>query len=63
MHNLKNIRDNPDIFKKKISNRNVKINFDELLKLDIQNRETIQKKRKIRTRKKNKFKTKRQSTI
>ena len=38
MHNLKNIRDNPDIFKKKISNRNVKINFDELLKLDIQNR-------------------------
>ena len=52
MHNLKNIRDNPDIFKKKISNRNVKINFDELLKLDIQNRETIQKKEKLEQDKK-----------
>ena len=52
MHNLKNIRDNPDIFKKKISNRNVKINFDELLKLDIQNRETIQKKEKLEQEKK-----------
>ena len=63
MHNLKNIRDNPDIFKKKISNRNVKINFDELLKLDIQNRETIQKKEKLEQEKKNNFKTKRQSAI
>ena len=44
MHNLKSIRENPDIFRKKISSRNVDINFDELLNLDKKNREIIQKK-------------------
>ena len=47
MHNLKNIRENSALFKKKISDRNVKVNVDELLSLDKQNREIIQKREKI----------------
>ena len=34
MHNLKEIRKNLENFKKKINDRNAKINFDELLFLD-----------------------------
>ena len=34
MHNLKKIRENPDLFKKKILDRDVKINLDDLFKLD-----------------------------
>ena len=34
MHNLKEIRNNIDLFKKKISDRNVKINLDSLLDID-----------------------------
>ncbi|MAV56461.1 MAG: serine--tRNA ligase [Candidatus Pelagibacter sp.] len=52
MHNLKSIRENPDIFKKKILNRNVDINLKELLELDKNNRETIQKKEKLEQEKK-----------
>ena len=52
MHNIKDIRDNPDDFKKKISRRNVKINFDEILKLDKENREKIQIKEKLEQEKK-----------
>ena len=37
MHNFKLIRENPDIFRKKISNRNVDVNLDELLNLDKKN--------------------------
>ena len=44
MHNLKEIRKNLDIFKKKILDRNAKINLDELVNLDIKNRDLIQKK-------------------
>ena len=44
MHNLKDIRKNIDIFKKKISSRNDKIDFDKLILLDKKNRELIQKK-------------------
>ena len=58
MHNLKLIRENPDIFRKKISNRNVNINFDELLNLDKKNREIIQKKEKLEQEKKIISKTK-----
>ena len=47
MHNLKSIRENSDVFIKKISNRNVDINLDELLNLDKKNREIIQKKEKF----------------
>ena len=46
MHNLKDIRNNLDFFKKKFLDRNLKINFDELLSLDKNNRELIQKKKK-----------------
>ena len=52
MHNLKLIRENSDIFRKKISDRNVDVNFDELLTLDKKNREIIQKKEKLEQEKK-----------
>ena len=58
MHNLKLIRENPDIFRKKILNRNVDINLDELLNLDKKNREIIQKKEKLEQEKKIISKTK-----
>ena len=37
MHSLKTIRENPNLFKKKILDRNAKIDFEELLKLDKKN--------------------------
>tara|TARA_B100000945_G_C20426562_1_gene620858 strand:+ start:7188 stop:8435 length:1248 start_codon:yes stop_codon:yes gene_type:complete len=52
MHNLKIIRDNPDFFKKKIQERNVNIDIDELLKLDKKNREIIKTKEKLEQEKK-----------
>ncbi len=52
MHNLKTIRDNPDLFKKKILDRGVKINLVDLLDLDKNNREIIQKKEKLEQEKK-----------
>ena len=59
MHNLKEIRDKVDIYKKKISDRNIIINFEELIKLDIQNREIIKNKEKLEQEKKNISKKKR----
>ncbi len=44
MHNIKEIRNNLDFFKKKISERNNSINLDNLISLDKKNRELIQKK-------------------
>ena len=44
MHNIKEIRKNLDFFKKKISERNSSINFDDLIILDQDNRELIQQK-------------------
>tara|TARA_B100002052_G_scaffold290349_1_gene308849 strand:+ start:9393 stop:10640 length:1248 start_codon:yes stop_codon:yes gene_type:complete len=62
MHNLKSIRENLDLFKKKTFNRNTNIDFSELLDLDKKNRELIQKKEKLEQEKKtiskNKDKTK-----
>ena len=52
MHNLKQIRDNPKLFKKKILERNVDLDFEELLDLDKKNREIIQKKEKLEQEKK-----------
>ena len=52
MHNIKDIRKNLEIYKKKILERNSSINFDALIKLDEDNRSLIQKKEKKRTRKK-----------
>ena len=34
MHSIKAIRENPDFFKKKIEERNTKLNIDDLLTLD-----------------------------
>ena len=44
MHNIKNIRNNIEEFKKKIKSRNLNINFDEILLLDKSNRNLIQQK-------------------
>ena len=52
MHNLKEIRKNTDLFEKKIKERNSTVDLKSLIKHDKENRELIQKKRKIRTRKK-----------
>ena len=43
MHNIKSIRENPDLYKKKFEDRNLKVNFKDLLELDRKNREIIQK--------------------
>ena len=58
MHNLKNLRKDIDNFKKKISDRFVKINFEKLILLDKTNREFIQKKELLEQEKKNLSKTK-----
>ena len=58
MHNLKFIRDNPELFKKKITERNVNIDISELLKLDKNFRELIQQKEKLEQEKKTISKTK-----
>ena len=40
MHSIKIIRDNIDLFQKKIKERNVSVNFDKLITLDKKYRET-----------------------
>ncbi len=52
MHNIKEIRKNLDFFKKKISERNSLINFDDLIVLDKENRKLIQEKEKKEQEKK-----------
>ena len=52
MHNIKEIRKNFEIFKKKISERNSVVNFEELMKLDEKNRDLIQRKEKKEQEKK-----------
>ena len=47
MHNIKSIRENPDLYKRKLEDRNLKVNFNDLLDLDKKNREIIQKKEKF----------------
>jgi len=44
MHDIKIIRKNPDLFFKKIKERNTDLNLDNLLDLDKKNRDLIQKK-------------------
>ena len=55
MHNIKEIRKNLDFFKKKISERNSSINFDDLIIFDQDNRVLIQQKEKKEQEKKNTF--------
>ena len=52
MHNLKEVRKDFSAFKKALQNRSHNINFDELEKLDKQNREFIQKKESLEKEKK-----------
>ena len=52
MHSLKEIRKNLEVYKKKIIERNSSINFDQLIKLDQENRDLIQKKEKKEQEKK-----------
>ena len=52
MHNLKSIRENLAIYKDKISKRNVKINFDQLIEFDKKRREIIGNKEKLEQQKK-----------
>jgi len=52
MHDIKVIRNNPDIFFKKVSERNTKVNIKSLLDLDKRNRDLIQDKEKLEQEKK-----------
>ena len=52
MHNIKEIRKNPDIFLKKIRDRNTNVNLENLMNLDKENRNLIQKKEKLEQEKK-----------
>ena len=52
MHNLKEIRKNFDDFKDALKGRFLKIDFNELKDLDIQNRNFIQKKETLENKKK-----------
>ena len=52
MHNIKEIRENFDKFKNKILTRNVKVNLDIILDLDLNNRKLIQDKENLEKQKK-----------
>ena len=52
MHNIKFIRKEPDLFLKKLSQRNIKIDIKSLLDLDKKNRDLIQNKEKLEQEKK-----------
>ena len=52
MHDIKLIRENANLFKKKLSDRNIEVDLQELLHLDKKNRNLIQKKEKIEQEKK-----------
>ena len=52
MHNIKDIRKNLDFFKKKLADRNSLVDLEEVIKLDEENRNLIQKKEKKEQEKK-----------
>ena len=52
MHDIKTIRKDSKTFLKKISERNVKIDIENLLTLDKKNRELIQSREKLEQEKK-----------
>ena len=58
MHNLKEIRKDFDSFKKSLEKRSLDVDLDKLKKLDIQNREFIQKKEILEKEKKDISKSK-----
>ena len=58
MHNIKEIRNNLDLFKNSLKKRFLKIDFDEILELDEKNRKLIQKKENLEKEKKDISKSK-----
>ena len=58
MHNIKDIRKDIDNFKNTIKNRNVDVDFDQILNLDEENRKSIQEKEKLEMEKKSISKSK-----
>ena len=52
MHNIKDIRNNIESFKKSLKNRNTNINFEEIEELDQKNRKYIQEKESLEQQKK-----------
>ena len=58
MHDIKFIRDNFDIFKKKISNRNNSASIENILNLDKKNRQLIFEKESLEKQKKDISKSK-----
>ena len=52
MHSIKAIRENPDFFKKKIEERNTKLNIDDLLTLDKKIEKLHKKKKNLNKKKK-----------
>ena len=63
MHNLKQIRENLEYFKKSLSHRNSEVNYDQILDLDKKNRQLIQEKEKFEMEKKNISKSKDESLL
>ena len=61
MHNLKQIRENLEYFKKSLTHRNSEVNYDQILDLDKKNRNLIQEKEKFEMEKKNISKSKDES--
>ena len=51
MLDLKFIRENPDIVKKSLKNRNIKFNLDELLKLDVEKRKILKESETLKAEK------------
>ena len=58
MHNLKEIRKDPDLYQKKLRERNIDFNIKELITKDEENRTLIQKKETLEQEKKKLSKTK-----
>ena len=52
MHDIKNIRQNPEEFKKNLNNRSINIDLKKILSLDENNRKLIHEKEKLEKEKK-----------
>ena len=52
MHNIKDIRQNPDFYKAKLMERNYNLDLDGLIEFDKKNRELITKKESLEQEKK-----------
>jgi seryl-tRNA synthetase len=63
MHNIKDIRENFNEFKKNLLKRNIQINFEEIINLDKNNRKLIQKKETLEKEKKDISKSQDKSLI